>query len=52
MNNELMQLEDFGTFKILEEGKKPGVGYTYVPLHMCFDDVKLDLKKARLVESD
>ena len=48
IQKELRQLEDFETFEVAKPDFDPG-GYTYVPLHMCFD-VKFDgRRKARLV---
>jgi hypothetical protein len=52
MKKEIDQLMEYETFRILETGELDDLkknGYTFVPMHMCFD-VKFDLRrKARLV---
>lgn len=49
MDKELAGLNEFKTFRALEPGARPPPGYTYVPLHMCYD-VKFDgRRKSRLV---
>ena len=49
IKKEMLQIRDFKTFKALPRGTKRPKGYTFVPVHLCFD-VKFDLRrKARLV---
>jgi hypothetical protein len=52
MKKEINQLMEYDTFHVLDSGEVPTLknkGYTFVPMHMCFD-VKFDLRrKAQLV---
>lgn len=51
MQKEVAGLNEFDTFRALDIGAKPPDGYTFVPLHWCYD-VKFDgRRRARLVAS-
>ena len=49
IDKELKSLNDFKTFRPLDEGEKPPEGYIQIPYHFVYD-VKFDQRrKARLV---
>ena len=49
IQKEMNQLDEFKTFRVLEPGDRAPEGFTFVPLHWCFD-VKFDgRRKGRLV---
>ena len=49
IDEELSKISTYGTFEMLGENEGPPIGYTRIPMHMCFA-VKWDgRRKARLV---
>ena len=48
---EMQQIIDFKTFEPKGRGAKVPSGYTYVPVHLCFD-VKFDLRRKAVLVAD